>query len=163
VVPGQHVLSFRLDTFDASKGVIEISNVQTGLMELATKLLPTTNVNNLVTFAPLASTAKTTANTLGCPAGFVGKFSFNARLTDKSGSPSLTNLLAKVTTLSNGNLLQNADSGPAGVGATLTVARTGSFSDAVLSPKEFVDVPFTICLKQNKAFSFFVDVLGVTQ
>ena len=122
-----------------------------------------TIVNNLVTFAPINSSIATTSNASGCPAGFVGKFSFNARLIDKNTSPPLSDLMAKVTTLSNGNLLQNADGGPAGVGATLTVPKAGNFSDGLLSPNEFVDVPFTICLKQMKAFSFFVDVLGVTQ
>jgi len=113
------------------------------------------------TFAPISSTFKTTSNTSGCPAGFVGKFGFNARLTDKNTSPPLSNLLVKVTALSNGNLLQNADGGPAGVGATLTVPKTGGFADAMLSPGQFVDVPFVICLKTRTAFSFFVDVMGV--
>ncbi|HLE61482.1 MAG TPA: hypothetical protein VI750_00015, partial [Pyrinomonadaceae bacterium] len=120
-------------------------------------------VNELVSFVPTTSTFRTTSNTSGCPAGFVGKFGFNARLTDKNTSPPLSDLMAKVTTLTNGNLLQNADGGPAGVGATLTVPRTGGFADGTLNPNESVDVPFTICLKQMKAFSFFVDVLGLTQ
>jgi len=105
----------------------------------------------------------THGNYFRCSAGFVGKFSFNARLSGKNSSPSLTKLLAKVTTLSNGNLLQNADGGPAGVGATLTVPKAGNFSDGLLSPNEFVDVPFVICLKTRTAFSFFVDVLGLTR
>jgi len=120
-------------------------------------------VNNLVAFAPLPSSFKTIGETAGCPAGFTGKFTFSARLTEKNTSPALLNLFAKVTTLTNGNLLQNADGGPGGVGATLTVAKAGGFSDGLLTPNEFVDVPFTICLKQMKAFSFFVDVLGLTQ
>jgi hypothetical protein len=70
-------------------------------------------------------------------------------------------MLAKVTTLTNGNLLQNADNGPGGVGATLTITRTGDFSDAQLSPGQFVDVPFIICLRDERQFSFFVNVLGV--
>ena len=66
-----------------------------------------------------------------------------------------------MTTLTQDNLLQNADDGPGGVGATLTVPKSGDFSDGVLSPGEFVDVPFVICLKQFTQFSFFVNVLGV--
>ena len=132
--------------------------------QLVRSIVPTpVVVNNFVTFAPVTSSFSTTANTSGCPAGFVGKFSFNARLADKSNSPALSNLLVKVTALSNGNLLQNADGGPAGVGATLTVPKTGGFADALLGPGQFVDVPFVICLKTRTAFSFFVDVLGVTQ
>jgi len=117
-------------------------------------------INDLVSFEPISSSFQTTANTSGCPAAFVGKFNFDARLFNNS-SPSMSKLLVKVATLTNGNLLQNADGGPAGVGATLTVPKTGSFSDGVLSPGEFVDVPFSICLKDENPFSFFVDVLGL--
>ena len=118
-------------------------------------------VNSLVTFVPLPSTYKTTANTTGCPGGFVGKFSFMARLTDKSASPPLSDLRVEVDTLSNGNLLQNADNGPGGVGATVTVPQVEQYADGVLSPQEFVDVPFVVCLQQRSPFRFFVDVLGV--
>jgi hypothetical protein len=47
--------------------------------------------------------------TTGCPAGFVGKFGFMARLTDQSTSPALSDLTIKVQELTNGNVLQNAD------------------------------------------------------
>jgi hypothetical protein len=55
--------------------------------------------------------------------------------------------------LSNGDLLQNADGGPGGVGATLSV--NGS-----LAKNAFVDVPFVICLTTTAQFQFFVYVLG---
>jgi len=119
-------------------------------------------INSSVTFVPLGSTFKTVTNTSGCPAGFVGKFSFKARLTNKSNSQ-LSDLLVKVATLSNGNLLQNADGGPGGVGAVMTVPQKNGYSDGILIKNEFVDVPFIICLKQKKAFSFFVDVLGIAE
>src|SRR5262249_29727817 len=118
-------------------------------------------VNNLVFFEPLISNFNTTSNTFGCPGRFVGKFSFCAKLTAKITSPGLYDLIAKVTTLTNWNLLQNADGGPAGVGATLTVPRVGAFSDGLLRPGEFVDVPFVLCLTAIELFDFFVDVLGV--
>lgn len=118
-------------------------------------------VNNLVSFVPLSSSFRTTSDTSGCPTGFVGKFSFDARRADKTTSPAIYDLFAKVATLTNGNLLQNADGGPGGVGARLTIPQTGAFSDGILSPGEFVDVPFVICLKQFSGFIFFVDVLGV--
>jgi hypothetical protein len=107
-------------------------------------------------------TYKTTSNTSGCPAGCVGKFSFTARLTDKSNSPELTQLVVKVMTLTAGNYLQNADGGPARMGAILTVPQTGDYADGVLSPRQYVDVPFVICLQQLKPFTFLVDVLGMT-
>lgn len=118
-------------------------------------------INNLVSFSPLSSTFRTSADTSECPAGFVGKFSFSARLANRSSTPSLSDLIAEVTALTNGNLLQNADGGPSGAGAILTVSKVGGFSNAVLSPGEFVDVPFIICLKNRNRFTFFVDVLGV--
>jgi hypothetical protein len=118
-------------------------------------------VNNLVLFEPLISTFNTTSNISACPGGFVGKFSFDARLTAKITSPALYDLIAKVTTLTNGNLLQNADDGPAGVGATLTVPRVGAFSDGLLRPGEFVDIAFVLCLTAIEPFDFFVNVLGV--
>jgi hypothetical protein len=123
-------------------------------------LLTSTVVNNLVSLDPLPSTFDTTSDTTGCPSGFVGKFSFDARLTNQGSSPPLSNLRANVTALTKGNLLQNADGGPGGVGATLTVPKKDEFSDGVLSPGEFVDVPFSICLTNTEPFDFFVDVLG---
>ena len=112
------------------------------------------NLNNFVNFAPLDSTFRTTPDTADCPAGFVGRFTFNGQLTDKVDSPPLSDLIIQVATITNGNLLQNADGGPAGVGATLTVPKTGDFSDGVLSPGESIDVPFSICLKTTAQFQF---------
>ena len=116
-----------------------------------------------MTFTPLPSTFTTTADPAGCPAGFAGKFHFAARLTAKSSSPSLTDLRVQVQTLTNGNLLQNADGGPGGAGATLTVPQADAFADGILSPEESVDVPFVVCLQQRSPFRFFVDVLGERQ
>jgi hypothetical protein len=116
-------------------------------------------VNDLVSFEPITSTFKTTSDTTGCPPGFVGKFSFDAMLTNISGS-SLSSLVAQVAALTGDNLLQNADGGPGGVGARLIVPKSDDFSEGVLSPGEFVDVPFVICLRQRQPFEFFVDVLG---
>jgi hypothetical protein len=65
-----------------------------------------------------------------------------------------------VTTLTNGNLVHNADGGPGSVGARLTVPRQEGFTDGRLTPDEFVDVPFLICLTQQGSFIFEVDVLG---
>jgi serine protease len=118
-------------------------------------------VNNLVSFAPIEASFKTTFNTVGCPSGFVGKFIFDARLTNKDNSPPVSALMARVTALTNGNLLQNADAGPAGVGAILTIPNNGRFSDGLLTPGESVDVRFNICLRNSLPFIFFVDVSGL--
>ena len=119
-------------------------------------------VNDLVTFDSVGTTFRTTADPTGCPAGFVGKFSFNAELTNFSNN-FLSGLQMVVVTLTNGNLLQNADGGPRGVGAILTVPPAGDFLDGILSPDESVDVPFVICLQQREPFMFFVNVLGKAQ
>jgi len=76
-------------------------------------------------------------------------------------SPALGSIVIQVTTLTNGDLLQNADGGPQGVGAMLTVPRTGDYLDGLLSAGESVDVPFAVCLTDTTPFQFFVDVLAV--
>jgi hypothetical protein len=114
-------------------------------------------INDKVSFEPIASTFRTTSNTNGCPSGFVGKLSFNARLTDKNTSPPLSSLIIQVANITNGNLLQNADGGPGGVGATLTPPNTS------LSPGRSEKVLFVICLKQMGEFSFFVNILGIAE
>ena len=65
-----------------------------------------------------------------------------------------------MNTLTNGNLLKNADGGPGGVGATLTVPKKDGYANGSLNLNAFVDVPFDICLKRKAQFEFFVDVLG---
>ncbi|MCM3902702.1 MAG: hypothetical protein ND866_13435 [Pyrinomonadaceae bacterium] len=117
-------------------------------------------VNDFVTFDPFPATFTFKPDPTVCPAGFVGTFSFEARLTNISES-SLTDLVVAVTTLTNGNLLQNAHGGPGGVSSRLTVPQEDGFSEGVLSSDEFVDVPFIICLTQRRPFQFFVDVLGI--
>lgn len=116
------------------------------------------NVDNLVTFNPNSSTCVPVLRATDCPSRFVGECSITATLTDKRTSPPLSDLLIRVNTLTNGNLLANADGGPGGVGATLTPPSTS------LNPGESEDVQFLICLTPNGAsFDFFVDVLGVVQ
>ena len=118
-------------------------------------------VNNLVRF-PITGTPQYIADTAGCPSGFAGKYSFSARLSNNS-SKLLEGLAVKVTSLTNGNLLQNADSGPGGVGSVMTVPGVKGYSDSILSYSEVVDVPFRLCLKQRVPFQFFVDVLGIAE
>ena len=120
-----------------------------------------TILNNRVSFVPITSTFKTTSDSSGCPVGFISKFSFSATLTNNSNSSPLVNLTAQVRTLTNGNLLQNADGGPFGATATLSIPRTDGFADGLLSSGESVDVPFDICLENTFRFTFLVDVLGI--
>jgi hypothetical protein len=87
------------------------------------------------------------------------EISFEAQLINISDG-TRSDLVVKVTALTGDNLLQNADGGPRGVGAQLTVPEEDGFADDVLSTDEFVDVPFIICLTQQQPFTFAVDVFG---
>jgi hypothetical protein len=121
-------------------------------------------INDLVTFDHIQSTYQTTSDTTGCGDGFVGQFSFDATLRNKSDSGfSLSDLVVKVRKLTKDNLLQNADGGAGGEGTSLTVPEVGDYADGVLSSGESVDVHFIICLKKNRSFKFLVDVLGVKE
>lgn len=127
------------------------------------------NVNNKVKFNALRETYKTSSETTNCPTTekFKGKFSFEAILVNAS-QDTLSDLIVKVNTLTNGNLLQNVYGGAGGVDAVLIVANKDGYSDGILYPwvpphTEFVRVPFTICLKEIKPFYFFVDVLGIVR
>ena len=117
------------------------------------------NLNDLVSLSPDPSSFNTTGDASGCPDGFVGTFSFSATLRN-GGSRSLSHLIIRTNELTNGNLLQNANYGPGGAGASLAVPASGSFADRLLSPHESVDVAFSICLQKMAGFNFFVDVLG---
>ena len=72
-------------------------------------------INDLANFTP--DNYRITSNTAGCPSGFAAKFLFDALLVLNSGTQPVSSLDVKVTELSNGNLVQNAFGGPAGVGA----------------------------------------------
>jgi hypothetical protein len=41
------------------------------------------------------------------------------------------------------------------------VPQQEGFTDGVLTPDEFVHVPFIICLQEQERFIFMVDVLGL--
>jgi hypothetical protein len=117
------------------------------------KVITLITLNNFVSFVPMSSSF-TTGPPAGCPSGFVGTFHFFATLTNTASATPLSNLVVRVMELSNGDLLQNADGGPGGVGAILSV--NGS-----LAKNAFVDVPFVICLTTTAQFQFFVYVLGI--
>jgi hypothetical protein len=133
-----------------------------GITPQAPELCQESNiVTPFVALITFHSTFKTTEETAGCPAGFLGQFSFTARLANERDSPPLSDLRVRIATLGRGNLLQNADGRAGGEGSTLTVPQEGAFSDGILSSAESVDVPFVICLRKKAPFRFLVDILGV--
>ncbi|MDK2745150.1 MAG: CSLREA domain-containing protein [Nitrospira sp. BO4] len=121
---------------------------------------PLLTLNNFVTFTTHPASSHTNRDTRGCPAGFVGKSRFALVVTNKPGSPPLSHLVAEVATLTKGNLVLNADGGLGGDGATVTFSPSGQYTDGVLTAKEHVGLPVTLCLKTFDQFTFFVDVLG---
>jgi hypothetical protein len=149
---GNHVITL---TATDSEGLTNTASVNIEVFRVAAQI-----VNSFVKFESIESTFRTTSDATGCPSDFVGKFTFTSRLTNTSNN-TLSALAVEVETLTNENLLQNANGGPSAVGARLSVPKVISFSDGFLSPKESVDVPFVICLKENSPFSFFVNVVGV--
>jgi hypothetical protein len=115
-------------------------------------------VNNLVTFEPETSTYSFTPVATGCPAGFVGIFSFDARLTNISDR-NLADLQVEVAEITDGNLLL-AEESLLGEGERFSAPQRDGFTDALLSPGEVVDVPFAVCLQERRQFKLFVDVFG---
>jgi hypothetical protein len=97
--------------------------------------------------------------------GPAGTFSFVAKFCNfGSGERQFTNLKSVTTTLSNGNVLLNRDSGtPPGVGSELTLPAVQGLADGVLSFGECVDVPYRIGLAVPGPFTFFVDILGIVR
>jgi hypothetical protein len=116
-----------------------------------------------VTFTPLSSTYRTLSDTGGCPTGFVGKFTFTARLTNQPSSPAMPGVNISVRKLTNGNVLLDPHTRCVlgGVGAVVQVPKSGQYMDGLLSAGERADVPFVICLKTLQPFQFLADVFGV--
>jgi hypothetical protein len=118
-------------------------------------------VNDFVAFEPMPSTYQFTPDTTGCPPGFVGRFRFDARLTNISDN-TLSHLRVAVEELTRHNLLLS-DAGLLGEGESFPVPMVGAYTDGALGPDEFVDVPFTVCLQVKQPFGFLVNVLGKRQ
>jgi hypothetical protein len=79
-------------------------------------------VNDLVAFKPMPSTYRFTTDTTGCPAGCVGTFRFDARLTNISDHD-LANLEGEIAEITDGNLLLTED----GVGLHIVLKREELF------------------------------------
>jgi hypothetical protein len=158
---GSDPLSITMGDFNGDgRQDLAAANSRAGSVSILVNNIPGGVVNDFVIFEPLPSTFTLNPDPTGCPADFVGVFRFAARLTNISArAPS--DLMVTATTLSHGNLLQDADSSPGGIGARLIVPHADDFSYGVLSPAEWVDVPFVIWLQERTPFMFEVDVLGM--
>jgi hypothetical protein len=124
-------------------------------------------VNSLVTLAPQWSSVTHVQDTTGCVSmvegrtvapRFVGTYSFDALLTNQSDRR-LSDVAIEVVTLTNANLLRNADPSPARP-SRLTIPRADDYQDGTLGPGESVMVSFSVCLTRQRPFQFFVNVRG---
>jgi CSLREA domain-containing protein len=115
--------------------------------------IPPETVNNRVS---QASELGTSLSTIPTPDGTAGTFFITATFTNTSNI-SIRKPFFQVVELSGGNVLINADSGPEGVGATLT---PDVGPDRLLTPGESVIGEFRIGLQTLNPFTFFVDVMG---
>ena len=113
------------------------------------------NVNDLLTLSGL----DTAFSPVTCDSAAAGTFTITATFTNIS-SDTLSNLLIVVDTLTGGNVLCNANGGPGGAGATLTVPLDGGLADGQLSPGESFVVELPVGLQSFNQFTFLVDVLG---
>jgi len=111
-----------------------------------------------------------TYKTCGCTPenDFVGKFSFEATLKNKSSTP-LSGLMVEVTNLENiesgkrENRLILPDGNMGGVGAMFPIPRKDEYLDGVLRKGESVTVHFDLCLGSWDPFLFYVNVLGIVE
>ncbi|MCB9776844.1 MAG: SBBP repeat-containing protein [Nitrospiraceae bacterium] len=111
-------------------------------------------------FSPLGpGDVSTSFSRTPCGGASAGTFTITASFTNTSAN-TLSNLLISVKTLTGGNMLCNANGGPGGAGAILTVPLQGDLSDSQLSPGETFTVQLAIGLQSFTPFQFLVDVLG---
>ena len=96
--------------------------------------------------------------TTGCPSGSVGKFSFDAVLTNTS-KVSLVNLQVEIAKLTGQNYLQLEEE-LIQAGGRFGIPAVDNYSDGVLSSKESVDIAFVVCLGSYDPFQLFVNLFG---
>lgn len=89
--------------------------------------------------------------------GPAGTLTITATFTNTTGY-TLVHPYFTVSTLTNGDMLLNADNGPGGVGARLTPSSAALGGDGQVSPGESVTQEFRIGLASRTAFTFTVNV-----
>ena len=122
------------------------------------------DISSLVTFAPQPATYRTSTNTSGCPAGYAGKFTFDASLTNTS-SQALRGLTTSITTLTNNNLMLDPQTNALlSVHGNASIAKTGMYADGVLeSQGKALKSPIPCVSATPRSFLFRVTVFGVSE
>jgi hypothetical protein len=90
-----------------------------------------------------------------------GVYTISATFSNVSSS-TLRDLFFQVVTLTGGNVVLNADGGPGGEGATVSVPPESLGDNGILEPGEPFTVDFEIGLAALQPFSFYVDAYGVS-
>jgi len=91
------------------------------------------------------------------PRAPAGVFTLTATWANTS-SDSFSDVFVQIAELTGDNVVLNADGGPGGVGAVITIGVDG---DGVLSPGETATQMFEIGLQVAEPFGFSVNVFGV--
>ncbi len=123
-------------------------------------------INNLVAFADnQLGYLYIPGETQGCPElskgqVYAGKFRFNATLSNISGH-TLTDLGMEIAELTDKNWLLTPDAQLLGAGDWLAMPFADGYADHELGPRETMSTSFTICVKTQKPFRFFVNVTGI--
>lgn len=90
-----------------------------------------------------------------------GTFSISTTFVNSS-DVALSNIFFEVITLTNGNVLLNAEGGAAGVGGTIDVPSEQYGSDGRIDSGSTFTIDFRIGLNTQNSFDFFVDAFGTT-
>jgi hypothetical protein len=130
----------------------------TGSVGVTTVQLTPELVNDKVSLVNMTTAFSATP----CGGASAGTFTIRATFENIS-SDDLLELFFNPSTLTNGNVLCNADGGSGGVGSRLSVPLAGDFNDGKLAPGESFDVVFQIGLASRSRFTFLVDLFGVVE
>ena len=93
----------------------------------------------------------------GAPAGAL---SISANFSSLSAT-TLEEIFFEVVTLTGGNVMLNADGGPSGVGATVSVSDDALGQNAGLDPGETFEITFEVGLAQPQPFTLLVDAYAI--
>ncbi|NIO42631.1 MAG: hypothetical protein GTO41_22285, partial [Burkholderiales bacterium] len=110
---------------------------------------PIEQINNLVTFEPNPASYSVVPGSIGCPPGYIAKFYFEAQLSNDSRWV-LSDLYIQVAVLRNDNVILISTGSAYSAGIVFPVHRADGYIDGRLGSAEYVDVPFTICLRNMR-------------
>lgn len=103
-----------------------------------------------------------TKDTTDCPVKFAGKYSFDARLTNRSGL-AFSNLSGRDRRTEQRKFDQYSQRAAGSQRVVRCAGNGGIYVDYKLQPGETVKVPFTVCMEVWKPFRLLVNVAVVAQ